>query len=64
VFEMEPPGVELPDRRTEPPFPAESLTLEATAAGCARRVIVLFVILLVLAGLTIFGLLSVGIRLL
>ena len=64
VFEIEPAGLELPDRRTEPPFPAESLTLEATAAGCARRIIVLFLILLVLAALTIFGLLGVGIRLL
>ena len=64
VFEIEPPGVELPDRRTGPPIPAEGLTLEATAAGCARRFIVLFLILLVLAALTIFGLLGVGIRLL
>jgi hypothetical protein len=64
VFEIEPPGVELPDRRAGPPLPAESLTLEATAAGCARRIIVLFLILLVLAALTIFGLLGVGIRLL
>jgi hypothetical protein len=64
VFETGPPGVELPDRRTGPAIAAESLTLEATAAGCARRIIVLFLILLVLAALTIFGLLGVGIRLL
>jgi hypothetical protein len=63
VYEIE-PSLALPDRRTGPPFPAESLTLEATAAGCARRVIVLVLILLVLAALAIFGLLGVGIRLL
>ena len=64
VFETEPVGLELPDRRTGPPFPVESLTLEATAAGCTRRVMVLFLILLVLAALAIFGMLGVGIRLL
>jgi len=64
VFEIEPGGVEVSDRRVGPPFPAGSLTLEATAVGCARRIVVLFVILLVLAGLAIFGLLSVGIRVL
>ena len=64
VFEIEPPGVELPDRRTGPALPVDSLTLAATASGCARRIIVLFLILLVLAALAIFGLLGVGIRLL
>ena len=64
AFEIEPGGLELSDRTVGPPFPADSLTLAATASGCARRIIVLFVILLVLAALTIFGLLSVGIRLL
>ena len=64
VFEIEPPDLELRDRRAGPPLPADSLTLEATAVGCARRIVVLFLILLVLAALTIFGLLGVGIRLL
>ncbi len=64
VFEIEPPGLALPDRPTAPPLPADSLTLAATASGCARRIIVLFLILLVLAALAIFGLLGVGIRLL
>ena len=61
VFEIEPAGLELPDHRTGPPFPAESLTMAATASGCVRRIIVLFLILLVLAALAIFGLLGVGI---
>ena len=64
VFEIEPPGLELPDRRTGPLVPTDSLTLAATASGCARRVIVLFLILLALTALAIFGLLGVGIRLL
>ena len=61
VFEIEPPGLELPDPRTGSPFPPESLTLVATASGCVKRIIVLFLILLALAALAIFGLLGVGI---
>ena len=64
VFEIEPPGLELPDHRTGPPLGAGSLTLAATASGCVRRIVVLFLILLVLAALAVFGLLGVGIRLL
>ena len=64
VFEIGDPGVALPDRRSGLPLPADSLTLAATAAGCVRRAIVLFVILLVLAALAIFGLLGGGLRLL
>jgi hypothetical protein len=64
VVELDRAGLELSDRRFGPPFPADSLTLAATASGCARRVIVLFLILLVLAALAIFGLFGVGVRLL
>ena len=64
VFEIEPGGRKLSDRRVGPTFPADGLTLAATASGCARRLVLLFLILLVLAALTIFGLLGVGIRLL
>jgi hypothetical protein len=57
-------GLTLPDRRPGLPLPADTLTLAATAAGCVRRAVILFVILLVLAALAIFGLLGGGFRLL
>jgi hypothetical protein len=43
----------------EPPFSPDSVRL-ATAVGCARRLVLLIVILLALAALALFGLLSGG----
>jgi hypothetical protein len=43
----------------EPPFSPDSVRL-ATVAGCARRLVLLIVILLALAALALFGLLSGG----
>ena len=63
VFEIEPRGAEVPDDRIASPFPAEGLTMVATAAGCVRRIIVLFLILLALAALALFGLFGGGIQL-
>jgi len=50
--------------RLESPFSAETVRLAATATGCVRRAIVLFVILLALAALAFFWLLGVGMQLL
>ena len=50
--------------RFESPFSAETVRLAATATGCVRRAIVLFVILLALAALAFFWLLGVGMQLL
>ena len=63
VVEIEPRGFD-PGVPIEPPFSAETVRLAATASGCVRRAIVLFVILLALAALAFFGLLGVGLRLL
>jgi hypothetical protein len=64
VFEIEEPGLALPDPRPAPPSLTDGLTLAATAAGCVRRAIVLAFILFVLAAIAIFFLLGGGIQLL
>ena len=65
VVEIGSRGLEPHERvRIESPFSAETVRLAATASGCVRRAIVLFVILLALAALAFFGLLGVGMRLL